>query len=720
MPLKQRVQEEEDQVQWPGAVSAMWEPGARVSICTELLQQWLPGLRVRLPPFQTLALRTCALDFKQMNAQIASLQEQVDTLFANINSLRHRDASIPAIGSESGYLLEPSRSISQATMSGGPLSQTRQKVPRFQGPTSATYIFDVANSSLQTMGIHSPAEVIVDEPAVTKESTPPGSLSPLAHPSKDPLWLLGKEEAIRLVRVYEEGIGVMYPFLDIGMTIRHASALYSFIAAATRTGLAKVDRAGTDSLADDDTNILKMVLATALMTEGSGQSSLGSRFFECVKKQIESRLWSPQVDKRGLILLVLTSMYHFHQDEEALAWRIIGLTARMSLDLGLHRRETLIRNFEGEEEQSQAIKLFWSIYVLDRRWSFGTGMPFALQDSDMDPDLPEPDISTPYLKAMVAYSRLGSKVWKTVASFDNSPNDAKHSDIGYLDYQILQWHKMIPDELQLLNSENVDGNQSHSIRRLRVLLYLRANQMRILIYRPVLHSTTSILEDLSRAQTVINLAKNSIRVLTTLNQSSDIYRKQQVCFNYFLVSALAVLFLAVSHAPAQFSSFCRDEFYMALDLVKGFSTKSYASRRLWRIISGLKGVGPKLGLLSRGSGNDDAHSSAAVAMAGLATGHQVDAPTDMAMFHAAATDTPHGPSGNGFQMSFELTNLFEAAGGYGNAMGGGSTGGSSDVNGYPTSPPGSMQGQGASVQSGDVPALFGNEEELSRIMKDLF
>jgi hypothetical protein len=83
-------------------------------------------------------------------------------------------------------------------------------------------------------------------------------------------------------------------------------------------------------------------------------------------------------------------MYHFHQDEEALAWRIIGLAARMCLELGLHRRETLLRNFEGEEERSQATTLFWSIYVLDRRWSFGTGIPFALQDADIDPALPEP------------------------------------------------------------------------------------------------------------------------------------------------------------------------------------------------------------------------------------------------------------------------------------------------------------------------------------------
>lgn len=28
-------------------------------------------------------------------------------------------------------------------------------------------------------------------------------------------------------------------------------------------------------------------------------------------------------------------------------------------------------------------KMYWSAYTLDRRWSFGTGMPFAVQDSDI-------------------------------------------------------------------------------------------------------------------------------------------------------------------------------------------------------------------------------------------------------------------------------------------------------------------------------------------------
>lgn len=93
----------------------------------------------------------------------------------------------------------------------------------------------------------------------------------------------------------------------------------------------------------------------------------------------------------------MQAIYHFHCDEEALAWRIIGQVARMCIELGLHRRDSLFKTVRDEEERPRVIKLFWSIYVLDRRWSFGTGMPFALQDADIDPNLPEP-VSTVALK----------------------------------------------------------------------------------------------------------------------------------------------------------------------------------------------------------------------------------------------------------------------------------------------------------------------------------
>lgn len=320
------------------------------------------------------------------------------------------------------------------------------------------------------------------------------------------------------------------------------------------------------------------------------------------------------------------------------------------------------------------------------------------------------DDSTPYLTAMIAYSRISSKVWRSVAGFESMGNEIKKDEMGYFDYQILQWQKSIPESLKFYRADPARQTEIHDRphRRLRVLLYLRANQMRILIYRAILHSTTSIMENRRYAQTVVEVAKDTIRVLTRLNQTTDIYGAQQVCFNYFLIAALGVIFLAVSHAPVEFSGQVRDEFYMALDLVKGFSTKSYVSKRLWKAIKGLKEVGPKLGVVSRQALTDanDPHSSAAVAMAGLA-GHQVD---ESAIF-------PQNPLGispmNGLQMSHELTSLFEAAGGYGNLM---------QVNPHGREGMNGFVGQQGEMAQGveGMPGILGNEEEFARIMRDLF
>jgi hypothetical protein len=286
-------------------------------------------------------------------------------------------------------------------------------------------------------------------------------------------------------------------------------------------------------------------------------------------------------------------------DEETLAWRTIGIVERMCLEKGLHRRETLNQSAIIAEGKERILRLFWSIYVLDMRWSFGTGMPFALEDSDIDPWLPEPEQKTPYLRVMIRYSRIAGKVWKFISAFNNT-NEIKKDEMNYLDWQVLRWVRDMPDELRLDRAgipESGDSAEgSRSLRRLRALLHLRANQLRMLIYRPVLHTAGHIVRYPTESETVVGLAKDTIRFITRLNETSDIYQLQQVAFNWFLVSALAVLFLAVSQAPSQFSGSCKEEFYWALELVKGFSTKSYVSRRLWKSIRSLRNLGPEMGL----------------------------------------------------------------------------------------------------------------------------
>ena len=383
-------------------------------------------------------------------------------------------------------------------------------------------------------------------------------------------------------------------------------------------------------------------------------------------------------------------MYEFHRDNEGGSWKMIGIASRSCLQLGLHRHETYEAITE-ELEKSEAILLFWSVYVLDRRWSFGTGMPFALQDADIDPLLPRPEERSPYLSAMIRYCEIGGKVWQSIVTTPSPANSGggpiRDDEMGYLDYQVIQWHRSIPPVLRFEHpsqqgrlSTPIGPPPSRAGHRLRVILYLRANQMRIHIYRPVLHSATSIMAHRDQAQTVVDVAKDAIRVLTHINQTTDLYRTQQVLFNAFLTSALAVLFLAVSHTPAVFADNVREEFYMALELVRGFSKGSFVSKRLWRTIRGLKEVGPKLGLAAlkdtdqavHSSPNDakdepDPNRSAAVAMAGLRAGlagHSVD---ELSLYNGP----PHAPrwpgtgenSSSPENMANDLTSLFEAAGG---------------------------------------------------------
>jgi hypothetical protein len=220
----------------------------------------------------------------------------------------------------------------------------------------------------------------------------------------------------------------------------------------------------------------------------------------------------------------------------------------------------------------------------------------------------------------------------------------------------------------------------------------------------VLHSATSIIQNRQQAQTSVDVAKDTIRVLTHISQTSDIYHAQQALFNPFLTGALAVLFLAVAHTPAEFAENVREEFYMALELVRVISKGSPISQRLWSTIRHLKEVAPKLGLVavkenstSQSSPQDykqplqlptpqslqssqsqsqsqhsqysqppkietDPSRSAAVAMAGLA-GVSVN---ETEVYHGgngghAGQWTEHSSSPEG--MAHDLTSLFEAAGG---------------------------------------------------------
>lgn len=617
------------------------------------------------------------------------------------------------------------------------------RVPKFPGPTSSAFNLNIARTSLQTMGIAG-SEEEPEEPVMTKDASSgsPRLASVRRAPDgmvRDPIWALNREEALRLCDVFDDEFSLMHPILDVDSVKRHASNLFKFLDAIKRDQMLRMGtRRGPDAMSDEETDVLKLIMACALAAENGGATDMSTSLFDYVSASNESAL-RDEVDLKTVRLLALVAMYHFHVGDESLAWRVIGLAARGCLELGLHRADTYKIMFPTDGPRDMAMLMFWSIFVMDRRMSLATGMSSALQDSDIDPLLPPPN--SPYLHALVAYSKISSKVWKSVAAADALSGNFNKEEIDSLDYQITQWFNTIPEPLRYYHPRSSEYLQfaeqqpkhPHGINcaggraqhRLRAMLYLKANIMRIVLFRPALQSASHMLSNNSRehAYKAVAIAKDTIFVLTHINETSDIYRTQQTSFNAFLLSAVAVLFLAVSHAPAQFSSQCRDEFYQALDLVRGLSSQSHVSKRLWRTIRSLKAIGPKLGLYARpqdeqssplaGASRDQSQqeqqdaSSAAMAMAGLA-GHRVD---EAAFF--AAHPGPSAPpllpgSGNltsPDSMANDLTRLFEAAGGFGQPMQAGPM--------APAAP-------NAFGEEGIEGMSWGNEDELNRVMRDMF
>ncbi|ROT42517.1 fungal-specific transcription factor domain-containing protein [Sodiomyces alkalinus F11] len=612
-------------------------------------------------------------EYRRMTDQLTRLQEQIDVLYHGLASLRSETLSLAPIRDRN--LPPPSGSFAGSPASTSSYSHshrpeiTHARFPSFRGPTTTAFSLDIANNTINTMGYRNLTE---GDEVHGASSDNVGAGANVRFPpdtTTDPLWEYGRDEMIRLCRVHEDELGIMYPVLRVDSVIEHARKLTAVMERARIQGTAP------PGLDDDSTLQLKMVMCCALAVEGHGHSERAAKLYDSMESIINRKLMAEPCDVKSLPVLAVLAGYRFVSNNEVLAWRVVGQVARLCLESGIHQRAGLMK-IENDEERRNALHCFWSAYVLDRRWAFATGLPYTVQDEDLDPELPMPE-EYPFLVAMISYSRLSAKVWRQVAhSGPVLAREHRQQDLEQLDREIIQWYDRVPEEVKLRrwDKENpLISTPSYNLQRLRVWTYLRLNQIRTWLYTPILYSATSIMGNLQQAQLVVDLAKDTIRYLSHLNTTTNFYRKLQVFYHQFLSSAIAVLFLASVHAPVEFSSACRKEFYLGLELVKDLSAKSWVSQRLWRTISALKEVAPRIGL--RQHEDDDAHGTPALTMAGLATGrHGANSPASISPFgRGSVVSTPGaGPPqqstprmdrlpspDNGVRLQSEMSRIYE-------------------------------------------------------------
>ncbi|KAL4901125.1 hypothetical protein BDW74DRAFT_181979 [Aspergillus multicolor] len=531
--------------------------------------------------------------FRTVDQQIEALHREMRAMSARMRELESASATPSASNIPS---------VSSSSVSAGlQRIMNRPVSPDYVGPTSAEFGIIPRQKPAVAAGAD---ESDVEESESTSAPSP-AAVSDVEAISNDPLGCLGKDEALRLVTVYENNVGVMYPCIDLESVRCYVNDYYKD---GNGTGPTPPGMTDQDWFFARDVEVLKILLATALLAESHGRSERAAVLADSVEDRFATRVKIPEVDMKELLILTLLSIFHSYRDDEVISWRIVGMAVRGSMQLGLHRQETWLRTggvFPGDLQWNFASRLFWCIYVLDRKWSFGTGLPFAIQDSDMDTNLPEPGAATPYLTCMINYARLSTKIWGLVMGWRSRPKAATSDYCSYLDFQVQQWIQSIPRELRFdpdppttpgTNNESPDPDSAgrSNTTMLQVLLALQANQLRILVYRQNLLSTESIETNASGALVAVETAKSTVHMLDYFSRVSDIYFQRPEPFNYFLISALAALFLAVLHAPARFSQVCKNEFYAAVDMVRRSSTRAHTSRRLQKIIRSLKLI--RLGL----------------------------------------------------------------------------------------------------------------------------
>lgn len=222
----------------------------------------------------------------------------------------------------------------------------------------------------------------------------------------DKLAELGRENLLQIVTIYEEEVGMSYPVVDLQPLRNYIAVEYGQLRAERRLQVPQPTTPTDVKYRYEE--LLTAIIAIVMVLQAGGQSDVGARRIEEIAMAVRHRTACENPDVHDVILLILVvsivplvaaewiidisfqAFFYFHSDREVLAWRTTGAVVRMLQELGFHRTETLKARYPTSNELRQGVRLFWSVYSVERRFSFGSGLPFALQDADIDHDLPEP------------------------------------------------------------------------------------------------------------------------------------------------------------------------------------------------------------------------------------------------------------------------------------------------------------------------------------------
>jgi hypothetical protein len=175
-----------------------------------------------------------------------------------------------------------------------------------------------------------------------------------------------------------------------------------------------------------------------------------------------------------------------------------------------------------------------------------------------------------------------------------------------INIQIDQWKDRFLAGLSFVHPK--DRVASFRPQSLPTLLYLHANLLRGLVVTSYFLSCSRLAGKRQMAQSGVEIARDTIAILSDLDATTDIYHKQHPIFQHFLASSVALLFLVIMHESGskEHSETSIGERYnlanlsesirRAFNLAEVYSKASSASERLWKRMKTMRERLSKLGI----------------------------------------------------------------------------------------------------------------------------
>ncbi|GKZ39660.1 hypothetical protein AbraIFM66950_000852 [Aspergillus brasiliensis] len=271
-------------------------------------------------------------------------------------------------------------------------------------------------------------------------------------------------------------------------------------------------------------------------------------------------------------------------------------------------------------------RMWWSLYILDRRVAIETGHPFLIQNINVDTPLPRPlddgqlsrfrncpevDLETlqpsetggpyttsfPYFRAMIAYSELLGKVWEGLygaASLDLAPN---YSLRKHLERLLFRAQKDIHPEF----AHPHYGPRAAQfveppwwLTKQQALMRTRWLSVRLLIRRPLLSTSVSPdgtpLDSFENEVTCMQIANSIIEEVSRFPEEKVIFTFP---FVHYLIGA-TITSLGLIMKENTFKAAYGGATVHAVRLLETYCAKTWVSGKLIRVVSRLRHMASRL------------------------------------------------------------------------------------------------------------------------------